>query len=87
MMEAARSSEKMVNFYQTTRRYNPEGSHLRTNRYTELSSDEPTQNEPKKSLKMAIFWDVAPSSLVDTDRHFRGAYCLHHQGEKSLFYI
>jgi hypothetical protein len=28
MMEAARSSETLVNFYQTTRRYNPEDSHL-----------------------------------------------------------
>jgi hypothetical protein len=27
-MEAARSSEMLVNFYQTTRRYNPEDSHL-----------------------------------------------------------
>jgi hypothetical protein len=27
-MEAARSSETLVNFYQTTRRYNPEDSHL-----------------------------------------------------------
>jgi hypothetical protein len=30
MMEAARTSEKLVNFYETTRRYNPENSHLRT---------------------------------------------------------
>jgi hypothetical protein len=29
MMEAARTSETLVNFYQTTRRYNPEDSHLR----------------------------------------------------------
>jgi hypothetical protein len=28
MMEAARISETSVNFYQTTRRYNPEDSHL-----------------------------------------------------------
>jgi hypothetical protein len=28
MMEAARTSEKLVNFYQPTRRYNPEDSHL-----------------------------------------------------------
>jgi hypothetical protein len=28
MMEAARSSETLVNFYKTTRRYNPEDSHL-----------------------------------------------------------
>jgi hypothetical protein len=29
MMEAARTSETLVNFYQTMRRYNPEDSHLR----------------------------------------------------------
>jgi hypothetical protein len=29
MIEAARASEKLVNFYQTTRRYNTEDSHLR----------------------------------------------------------
>jgi hypothetical protein len=28
MMEAARTSETLVNFYQTTRRYKPENSHL-----------------------------------------------------------
>jgi hypothetical protein len=28
IMEAARSSETLLNFYQTTRRYNPEDSHL-----------------------------------------------------------
>jgi hypothetical protein len=28
MMEAARTSETLVNFYQTTRRYIPEDSHL-----------------------------------------------------------
>jgi hypothetical protein len=32
------------------------------------------------SLKMAVFWDVAPCSLVEVYRRFRGAYCLHHQG-------
>jgi hypothetical protein len=30
IMEAARSSETLVNFYQTTQRYNPEDSHLRS---------------------------------------------------------
>jgi hypothetical protein len=29
MMEAARTSETLVNFYQTTQRYNPEDSHLK----------------------------------------------------------
>jgi hypothetical protein len=38
MMEAARTSEKLVNFYQTTRRYNPEDSHLRTHRRENLKS-------------------------------------------------
>jgi hypothetical protein len=28
-MEAARASKTLVNFYQTTRHYNPEDSHLR----------------------------------------------------------
>jgi hypothetical protein len=28
MMEAASTSETFVNFYETTRRYNPEDSHL-----------------------------------------------------------
>jgi hypothetical protein len=31
MMEAARTSETLVNFYQATRRYNPEDSHLLPN--------------------------------------------------------
>jgi hypothetical protein len=30
MMAAASASETLVNFYQTTRRYNPEDSHLYT---------------------------------------------------------
>jgi hypothetical protein len=38
MMEAARTSETLVNFYQTTRRYNPESSHLRTHRSENLKS-------------------------------------------------
>jgi hypothetical protein len=38
MMEAARSSETLVNFYQTTRRYNPKDSHLRTHRRENLKS-------------------------------------------------
>jgi hypothetical protein len=31
MMAAPRTSETSVNFYQTTRRYNPEDSHLNFN--------------------------------------------------------
>jgi hypothetical protein len=33
MMEAARTSDTLVNFYQNTRRYNPEDSHLGVNRF------------------------------------------------------
>jgi hypothetical protein len=36
MMEAARTSETLVNFYQTTRRYNSKDSHLLTNRRENL---------------------------------------------------
>jgi hypothetical protein len=38
MMEAARTSETLVNFYQTTRRYNPEDSDLRIHRHENLKS-------------------------------------------------
>jgi hypothetical protein len=38
MMEAARASETLVNFYQTTRHYNPENSHLRTYRRENFKS-------------------------------------------------
>jgi hypothetical protein len=33
------------------------------------------------SMKMTVFWDVASYSLAKIDRHCRGAYCLHHQGD------
>jgi hypothetical protein len=36
MMEATSTSEISVNFYQTTRRNNPEDSHLRTRRRENL---------------------------------------------------
>jgi hypothetical protein len=38
MMEAATTFETLANFYQTTRRYNPEDSHLRTHRRENLKS-------------------------------------------------
>jgi hypothetical protein len=38
MMEAARTSETLVNFYQTARCYNPEDSNLHTHRRESLKS-------------------------------------------------
>jgi hypothetical protein len=31
-------------------------------------------------MKVAVIWVVAPCSVVETDRRFRGSYCLYHQG-------
>jgi hypothetical protein len=31
-------------------------------------------------MKMAVFWVVAPCTLVWVYQRFRGLYCLHHQG-------
>jgi hypothetical protein len=28
---------------------------------------------------MTVFWGDAPCSLVEIDRRFGGAYCVHHQ--------
>jgi hypothetical protein len=28
-------------------------------------------------MKISVFWNVAPCILVEIDRSFRGAYCLH----------
>jgi hypothetical protein len=30
---------------------------------------------------MAVFWVVAPCSLVEVYQRFRGTCCLHHQGD------
>jgi hypothetical protein len=34
-----------------------------------------------------IFWYVAPCSLVEFYRFFRGTCCLHHQGDESLIVL
>jgi hypothetical protein len=33
--------------------------------------------------KMAVFWVVAPCSMVEVYQRFRGPCCLHHQGDES----
>jgi hypothetical protein len=34
-------------------------------------------------MKLRIFWDVLPCSLLNFDRCFRGTCCLHHQGDET----
>jgi hypothetical protein len=33
-------------------------------------------------MKMAVFWVVAPCSLVEVCQRFRVPCCLHHQGDR-----
>jgi hypothetical protein len=33
---------------------------------------------------MAVFWVVAPCSLVEVYQRFRGTCCLHHQGYRPM---
>jgi SNF family Na+-dependent transporter len=35
-------------------------------------------------FEMTALWNIALCSLVEVDRHFRGAYCLHHQGNEAV---
>jgi hypothetical protein len=37
---------------------------------------------PAASMNLTDVWDVAPCSLVEVDRRFRGAYCLEHQDDE-----
>jgi hypothetical protein len=33
------------------------------------------------SMKSIVLWDITSCSLVEVDLRFRGAYCLHFQGD------
>jgi hypothetical protein len=35
-------------------------------------------------MKMTALWDTAPSSFIEVNRRFRGAYCLHNRGDDHL---
>jgi hypothetical protein len=35
-------------------------------------------------MKMAVFWVVAPCSLVEVYHHFRGLCWVHQQGDEGL---
>jgi hypothetical protein len=39
------------------------------------------------SMKMAVFWVVAPYSLVEVYRRFGGICCLHHRGDEGTVLI
>jgi hypothetical protein len=43
------------------------------------NNEEELLYETAANMKMAVFWDVAPCSLVEVYRSFRGACCFHHQ--------
>jgi hypothetical protein len=36
------------------------------------------------SMKVTVFWDVAPCSLVEIDRCFRSAYCVHETTRRNI---
>jgi hypothetical protein len=38
-------------------------------------------------MKMAVFWVVAPCSLVEVYQRFRGPCCLHHQGDECKYTV
>jgi hypothetical protein len=61
-MEAARTSETLVNFYQTTRRCNPEDSHLHTNRRENLKSYEEETDSIRNEF--VVFCDEAVAYLL-----------------------
>jgi hypothetical protein len=35
-------------------------------------------------MMMAVFWDGTPCILAEIDIRFKGAYCVHHQGDDAL---
>jgi hypothetical protein len=37
--------------------------------------------------RWVFLWDTVPCSLIDTDRRFRGTYCLHDQADSSAIVI
>jgi hypothetical protein len=38
------------------------------------------RHNPEDYVKMTVFWDNEPFSLVEIGQQFRGTYCLHIQG-------
>jgi hypothetical protein len=65
-MEAARTSETLVNFYQTTRCYNPEDSNLHTHRRENFKSYLITETEIEQFIGCCFFMSIygMPSSRM-----------------------
>jgi hypothetical protein len=66
-MEAARYSETLVNFYQTTRRYNPDDSHLHLIPNLHLYFEADHDDDVSVSCATIIF----AIALITFNKHFR----------------
>jgi hypothetical protein len=73
MMETARTSETLVNFYQTTRRYNPEDSHLNTWKLLPLSLKH-SIHMSYDSLKFPLSAVTHSLSHVNYDARYSNSY-------------
>jgi hypothetical protein len=84
MMEAERTSETLVNFYQTTQRYNPEDSHLRTHRRENLNSYLIYRHDWARSARFeVVLWVVTPCGLLAGGyQRFGGTQLLHFHPEE-----
>jgi hypothetical protein len=64
--------------------YIPEDSELHTRRRENLKSLKSCLcQDTFNASKFRVCWDIAPCSHVEVYRRFRGAYCLHYQGDSS----
>jgi hypothetical protein len=66
-------------------RFKPRAVRMRVSRVTTVPAySETVEFEvlTAVSTNMAVFWVVAPCSLVEVHQSFRGPCCLHHQGDE-----
>jgi hypothetical protein len=75
MMEAASTSETLVNFYQTTRRNNPEDSHLHTHRHENLKYHSIIDSFGLSKKKAFVGHQFCEAHLIGRNTTF--ASCLH----------
>jgi hypothetical protein len=78
---------KLKIYLHTEERLTPSPASLRRTVY---QTQEQIRVLTATSMKMTVFWVVAPCSLVEVYRRFRGPCCLHHQGatsQKTIIFI